>query len=186
MQLEMKRLDELLEADYNPRVKLKPGMAEYERLKRSLLEFDLVQPLVWNRRSGRLVGGHQRLQVLRELGVEDVNVVVVDLPEEREKALNVALNNERVGGKWDTGKLQELLEDLIELPDFDETLTGFSEEEMRDLVLNPMWEPEEIVVHCHECVQLTCDVREEDWEGFRQAFDVLLERFDVEVHVRGV
>jgi ParB-like chromosome segregation protein Spo0J len=48
-------------AAYNPRKDLKPGDPEYLKLAKSMKEFDLVEPLVWNKRSGNLVGGHQRL-----------------------------------------------------------------------------------------------------------------------------
>ena len=72
-------------AAYNPRVELKPGDPAYEKLKRSIEEFGCVEPLVVNKRTGNLVGGHQRLGVLRDLGYESVDVVIVDLPIEREK-----------------------------------------------------------------------------------------------------
>jgi hypothetical protein len=79
-------------APYNPRLDLKPGDPDYEKLARSVDEFGLVEPLVWNRRTGNLVGGHQRFKILLARGVKEVDVSVVDLPLEREKALNVALN----------------------------------------------------------------------------------------------
>ena len=52
-------------------------------------------------------------------------------------ALNIALNNPRVGGDWDPDKLIDLLDELQSLPDFDATLTGFDEQQLRDLVLAP-------------------------------------------------
>ena len=54
--------------------------------------FGAVQPIIWNERSGYVVGGHQRLKVLRRKKVQEVAVVVVDLDETEEKALNLALN----------------------------------------------------------------------------------------------
>ena len=66
----------------------------------------------FNRRTGRLVGGHQRLKVLQEKGVAEVEVSVVDLDEDRERALNVALN--KVQGDWDQEKLAALLAELEE------------------------------------------------------------------------
>jgi DNA modification methylase len=110
-------------APYNPRLDLKPGDPEYERLKRSLGEFGCVEPLVWNRRTGHLVGGHQRLKVLIAQGATEADVSVVDLPIEREKALNIALN--RISGDWDHRKLAELLEELTRVPGLDPLLTGF-------------------------------------------------------------
>ncbi len=116
-------VEQINPAPYNPRQDLQPGDPAYEQLKRSLLTFGPVEPLVWNQRSGTLVGGHQRLKVLRELGHQDVEVVVVDLPLDKEKALNLALN--KIQGAWDDDKLATLLEELTRLPDFEVSLTGF-------------------------------------------------------------
>lgn len=125
-------------APYNPRVDLKPGDPEYEKLKRSLDTFGCVEPLVWNQRTGNLVGGHQRFKVLLGQGEEKVAVSVVDLPLEREKALNVALN--KVQGNWDENLLAALLQDLGEIPDFDVSLTGFDRAEIGDLLDRVNWE----------------------------------------------
>lgn len=99
MNIEAMPLNQLIPAAYNPRKDLQPGDPEYEKLRRSLEEFGLVEPLVYNRRTGRLVGGHQRLKVLQETGVAEVEVSVVDLDEDREPALNLALN--KLQGDWD-------------------------------------------------------------------------------------
>lgn len=185
MRLETKAISELKPADYNPRVELRPGMVEYERLKRSLTEFDLVQPLVWNETTGNVVGGHQRLAILKETGVTEVPVVVVSLSPERERALNVALNNERVGGRWDLDKLQDLLRELIELPDFDETLTGFSEEDCRQLLLAPVenFQAEEDE-ETEERVVVTLHVSPEQWAPFQEELNHLLGEYDLESHIR--
>ncbi|MBF0572026.1 MAG: ParB N-terminal domain-containing protein, partial [Candidatus Omnitrophica bacterium] len=66
-------------AEYNPRRDLKPGDPDYEKLKISINTFGYVEPLVWNSRTGNLVGGHQRLKILVEQGVQEVEVSVVDL-----------------------------------------------------------------------------------------------------------
>lgn len=131
MRIEKKRIDELIPAEYNPRKDLQPGDPEYEKLKTSIMEYDLVEPLIWNERTGRLVGGHQRLKVLKELGYEEVEVSVVDLPEEKEKAMNVALN--KIQGDWDKAKLKDLLLEL-DNGDFDVTLTGFDMDEIEKLM----------------------------------------------------
>ncbi len=86
-------------APYNPRKDLKPGDPEYEKLKRSIDTFGCVEPLVWNQRSGHLVGGHQRFKILVARGDQEFQVSVVDLPPEQERALNVALN--KISGDWD-------------------------------------------------------------------------------------
>lgn len=103
-------VDQINPAPYNPRVDLQPGDPQYEALLRSVEEFGCIEPLVWNSRSGNLVGGHQRLKVLVAAGAAEVEVSVVDLPPEREKALNVALNS--VSGDWDAAKLDDLLSEL--------------------------------------------------------------------------
>jgi len=137
MNLERIPIAALTPAPYNPRRQLRPGDAAYERLKRSLAEFDLVQPVIWNRRTGHVVSGHQRLGILAAEGAHEVDCVVVDLPPEREKALNVALNNPAVGGAWDFDLLGTLVDDL-QHSHVDATLTGFSDDELRELLLTPV------------------------------------------------
>ena len=130
MVIEKKNTADLLPADYNPRKDLKPGDLEYEKLKRSIEQFGYVEPVIWNKATGRVVGGHQRLKVLMDLGHSQVDCVVVDLPEEKEKALNVALN--KISGDWDKDKLSLLIADL-QGADFDVSLTGFDPAEIDDL-----------------------------------------------------
>ncbi len=120
-------VDKLVPADYNPRKDLKPGDPEYEKLKRSLSEFGYVEPVIWNQTTGHVVGGHQRLKVLIDTGVTEVECVVVEMGEEKEKALNVALN--KISGEWDKEKLSFLISDL-QLADFDVSLTGFDAPEI--------------------------------------------------------
>ena len=69
MLIKKKNVADLLPAEYNPRKDLKPGDAEYEKLKRSITEFGYVEPVIWNQTTGRVVGGHQRLKVLQEMGM---------------------------------------------------------------------------------------------------------------------
>ena len=120
----------LMPAKYNPRKDLKPGDAEYEKLKKSLEEFGYVEPVIWNRTTGNVVGGHQRLKVLLSMGMTEIDCVVVELSEEKEKALNVALN--KISGDWDKNKLALLIADL-QGADFDVSLTGFDPAEIDDL-----------------------------------------------------
>jgi len=127
MIIEKKNTADLLPADYNPRKDLKPGDAEYEKLKRSIEQFGYVEPVIWNKTTGRVVGGHQRLKVLIDMGMTEVECVVVEMSEEQEKALNVALN--KISGDWDKDKLALLIADL-QGADFDVTLTGFEAAEI--------------------------------------------------------
>ena len=91
MQIEKLKIEQLIPSDYNPRKDLKPGDAEYDKLKRSIEQFGYVEPVIWNKVTGRVVGGHQRLKVLIDMGITEVECVVVELLETKEKALNVAL-----------------------------------------------------------------------------------------------
>lgn len=130
MNIEKKNVKDLLPADYNPRKDLKPGDPEYEKLKRSIEQFGYVEPVIWNEKTGRVIGGHQRLKVLTDMGITEVDVVVVDMDTEKEKALNIALN--KISGEWDTEKLALVIADL-QGTDFDVSLTGFDPEELEDL-----------------------------------------------------
>ena len=130
MIIEKVNLEQLIPADYNPRKDLQPGDSEYEKIKRSLEEFGYVDPVIWNKTTGRVVGGHQRSKVLTSMGRTEVECVVVELNEEKEKALNVALN--KISGDWDKEKLAVLMTDL-DVADFDVSLTGFDAAEIDDL-----------------------------------------------------
>ncbi|MBF0021116.1 DNA modification methylase [Enterococcus faecalis] len=130
MHIKKMKLSDLKTAEYNPRVDLKPGMQEYEKLKQSILEFGFVDPPIYNIQTGNLVGGHQRVAVARELGLfNEIEVSVVNLPLNKEKALNVALN--KISGQWDEEKLYVLLNGL---DDEAVSLTGFDTEEVDSLL----------------------------------------------------
>lgn len=128
---ERRRIDELNPAEYNPRKRLKPGDAEYESLKRSIEVFGYVDPIIINA-DGTVIGGHQRLNVLFDLGYSEADVAVVDLSKNDEKALNIALN--KIAGEWDTEKLAALLSELNVEGYFMEN-TGFKQDELHDLIL---------------------------------------------------
>jgi hypothetical protein len=119
MKLEKRRVNELKYYPGNPR---KMSKEVLEKLKKSLREFGVVEPLVINP-DNEVIGGNQRLRALRELGIEDVDVVVVSLPKSKEKALNIALN--QIQGEFDEDLLRIFLED-IDPVDFD--LTGLDED----------------------------------------------------------
>lgn len=116
-------------ADYNPRKDLKPGDKEYDKLARSIEEFGYVEPIVWNRTTGNIIGGHQRLKVLIEKGYTEVEVVGLELSEQEEKILNVALN--KISGRWDNEKLIAVLDELQAQEEME--LTGFDDWELEAL-----------------------------------------------------
>ena len=105
-------------APYNPRQRLVPTDHEYQTIKNSVKEFGLVELLVWNKRTGNLVSGHTRLDILKADGEKVAPCVVVDLPVEKEKALNITLNNPNVGGHWEDVSLANLLREIeAQMPD---------------------------------------------------------------------
>ncbi len=132
MEIREIQLSELHPASYNPRKKLKKGDTEYEKIKQSLLKFGYVDPIIVNK-DLTVIGGHQRLTVLKDLDYETAKCVIVDLSNEDEKALNIALN--KITGQWDDQLLADLLLDLQEA-DFNLDLTGFEPPEIDDILSN--------------------------------------------------
>ena len=123
-------VDALRPAAYNPRKKLKAGDKEYEKIKNSILEFGYVEPIIVNF-DMTVIGGHQRLTVLKDLGYTEVQCVVVHIEDEHKvKALNIALN--KITGAWNEELLADLLVDLQSV-DFNTDLTGFEAPEIEQL-----------------------------------------------------
>lgn len=129
MDIQKINIQKLKPAKYNPRIDLQPGDKEYQKIKKSIEIFGYVEPIIVNK-DMTVIGGHQRLKVLKELGYSEVECVVVNLNKNQEKALNIALN--KIGGEWDTEKLEELLLELKN-SDFDLNVTGFDEDEINDI-----------------------------------------------------
>lgn len=106
---------QIKKAPYNPRIIDKNAK---DRLKQNLKKHGLVETLVWNKRTGVLVSGHQRLDILDSLersGNYELQVSVVDVDETEEKSLNVVLNNPGMQGEWDLEKLKDLKIDFKDL-----------------------------------------------------------------------
>lgn len=131
MEIRTLKAAQLKAADYNPRRDLQPEDAEYKKLRRSIEEFGYVEPIIWNKRTGNVTGGHQRLKVLLEQGLENIDCVVIDLCERDEKILNVLFN--KVKGRWDIVKLADLLQELDEADKME--LTGFEDWELQSLLM---------------------------------------------------
>jgi len=125
-------VSEINPAVYNPRLDLQPEDPEYQKLKKSIATFGYVDPLLWNERTKTLISGHQRLKILIEQGLTEVEVSVVDFSIEQEKACNLAMN--KISGRWDDNKLAVLLEELQKMPDFDVGLTGFDIPEVSEIL----------------------------------------------------
>ncbi len=130
MNIQKIRIDKLKPATYNPRKDLKPNDPEYIKIKNSIENFGYVSPLIINN-DMTVIGGHQRLKVLKELGFTELECIVVDLDKTNEKALNIALN--KIQGDWDEEKLEDLLQEL-KLQNFDTNLTGFDFDEVDEML----------------------------------------------------
>lgn len=132
MEFRTLKLSELTPAAYNPRKDLTPEDAEFQKLVRSMEEFGVVEPIIWNKRTGHIVGGHQRLKAMLALGKTEETVVVIDCDLHDEKILNVTLN--RAKGRWDDEKLAELLRELDAAGAGKVKITGFEDWEMQGII----------------------------------------------------
>jgi hypothetical protein len=174
-------IDQLVPAAYNPRRLLKPTDKAYRKLEKSLREFGLVEPLVWNERTGHIVGGHARLSILKAMGVTEVPVSVVNLSDAREKALNVILNNQEAQGRYDPTRLADLLDELEELPELE--LTGFTPGELPPLRLDPLPELPQLD-EIGDGVTVTLEMTKKVFEKVGPKLDALVSEFDLTSHVR--
>jgi len=123
-------------AEYNPR---KITRSVIEQLKNSIKEFGMPVPIVINTYKDRenvIIGGEKRVRAAIELGWKEVPCSTVNLPLEKEKALNLALN--KIEDQWDETKLAEIITDLTKA-DFDLSLTGFSEVEISNILDTTMF-----------------------------------------------
>lgn len=130
MQWKTLSVDALRPAEYNPRKKLKAGDKEYEKIKNSIQEFGYVEPIIVNY-DMTVIGGHQRLTVLKDLGYTEVQCVEVHIEDENKvKALNIALN--KITGAWNEQLLADLIVDL-QAANFNTDFTGFEAPEIEQL-----------------------------------------------------
>jgi DNA modification methylase len=125
------KIADLIPAEYNPRKELKPGDKEYEKIKRSIEEFGYVDPVIVNK-DMTIIGGHQRVTVLKDLGYDKIDCVLVDMDKNKEKALNIALN--KITGEWNKELLADLIAELQNQEDIDIDITGFEPPEIEQLM----------------------------------------------------
>lgn len=130
MKIQKIKISELNPAEYNPRKKLNPSDEAYKMLKASIKNFGYVDPIIVNIRTMTVIGGHQRLEVLKDLNYEYTECVVLDLDEKTEKELNISLNKN--SGYWDNDKLEQLFDEL-KLSSEELFATGFTENEVANL-----------------------------------------------------
>ena len=122
-------INELISPEYNPRQITDDEMG---KLKNSINEFGYIAPIIVNKHNNHIVGGNQRYEALKELGYEEIDVVYIyEKDENREKALNIALN--KISGEWDEVKLNQIFTEM-KLAAFDKvSLTGFEDYEVQEL-----------------------------------------------------
>lgn len=131
MKLKKIMIDEIVLPKYNPRHITPEAL---ESLKKSIKEFDYIDPIIVNDVNMHVVGGNQRVVALQELGYTEIDAVFIHEPDlNREKAINIRLNNS--SGDWDIGKLDTIFNDL-EIEGFDLTLTGFATENLQPFETN--------------------------------------------------
>ena len=139
MIIEKKQIADLIPAPYNPR----QSTAKQEKhLKESLEKFGMVEPIIFNKQTGYIVGGHFRVRELKKLGIKEIECVIVDLNEDDEKELNIRLNANTGSWDWDTLANDWEVVDLeawgLEIPFYDEEVKEeqSKEEDFKTLELN--------------------------------------------------
>ena len=89
MELEKVKIEELEPATYNPR---QISTKQFNDLKESITKFGMVDPLIVNKNSYTIVGGHQRYKICKQLGYKEIGCIILDLNKEQERELNIRLN----------------------------------------------------------------------------------------------
>jgi DNA modification methylase len=127
--IELVPLDQLHPDPANPR---RISEDELDALERSLRQFGFVQPVLARREDRTVIGGHQRLVAARRLGLTSVPVTWLDISVEQARLLGLALN--KISGSFDDALLARLLADLQATPELDLSLSGFGDDEVKDLL----------------------------------------------------
>lgn len=143
-------INTIMESEFNPRIKLEKNSKEYKKIAASIEQFGFVEPLVVNEYNMCCIGGHQRLQILKDIGVTEVECVIINESDpNREKTLCIALN--KIKGDWDMEKLAFLLsdDDVTAFP------TGFDDGEVEIEKYLKDIEPEETLDKVQEEVENT-------------------------------
>ena len=160
MELEKVKIEQLEPAAYNPR---QISTKQYKDLKESITKFGIVDPLIVNKNSYTIVGGHQRYKICKELGYKEIGCIILDLDKEQERELNIRLNKNT--GEFD----MDLLSSFFDVPELKEW--GFKE---IDLDINI----DKLVEDTEDVAILT--IKEEDLIKAEQLYKELKERgFDV-------
>ena len=160
MELEKVKIEELEPATYNPR---QISTKQFNDLKESITKFGMVDPLIVNKNSYTIVGGHQRYKICKQLGYKEIGCIILDLDKEQERELNIRLNKNT--GEFDMDILANEF-DIQELTEW-----GFKE---IDLDINI----DKLVEDTEDVAILT--IKEDDLIKAEQLYKELKERgFDV-------
>lgn len=145
------KVKDLVPNPKNPRMDLRPGMPMYDKLKNSIGRFGYIDPIIWNRRTGMIVSGHQRFQVMKDIAEEngepfdEIDVMEVDMPENKQDSFMVAVN--KITGFWDMEKLASLFRELEEE---DLKYTGYDSIEIDSLLEG---DEENIIIEDEDYIQ---------------------------------
>jgi hypothetical protein len=137
-----RKISDLIPSEYNPR---KISKNAKEKLRKSLNDFGYIDPIIINTFKGReniIISGHQRYYIMKEDLVEEVDVVEVSMDPNKEKLLNIAMNNRNLMGEWDEEKLTQVVKDLFDNK-IDLSLTGFGDLELDNILgTNVVFDPD--------------------------------------------
>jgi ParB-like chromosome segregation protein Spo0J len=183
LEIQQMPLSKLIPAPYNPRRVLTPKSKPWQKLRAGIIEFGLVEPLIWNRTTGHLVGGHLRRQILEELGWDQAPVSIVELDPGREKSLNILLNNAEAQGRYDPHKLEELLGELEDTPEF--SLCGFEQSHLDDLRLQPV-EEELTPISDPETLEVVLELTQAKYQEIETDLSALITQHNLTSHTRGL
>ena len=148
MNITNKNIDSLIFAEYNPR---QLGKDEYKHLKDSIDRFGLVDPVIINKNKERkniIVGGHQRVRVAKDMGIDKIPCVEVNLSYDKERELNIRLNKNT--GQWDYDILADMF-DMNELIDWgftEDELVGYAADEEKEGLIDDDEIPEAVEPVC--------------------------------------
>jgi ParB-like chromosome segregation protein Spo0J len=157
MIIEKKKLKDLKPAPYNPRQSSKK---QEEQLKTSLTKFGVVEPIIFNKQSGYIVGGHFRVRELTKLGYEEIECVIVDLNEEDEKELNIRLNANTGAFDWDSlannWNVEDLTEWGLDIPNYEPIVLKDEQDESNHIKIS-IEATNEAFIEMNEKLQNICD-----------------------------
>ena len=146
-------------ARYNPR---QITEEELRRLTDSIETYGFIDPIIVNEVTKNVIGGHQRIKAALSLKIDLIPAIYINIEKHKEMALNVALNNPNLQGKFDMPMLRDLLEE-INTGEFDMSITGYDEDEI-EAIMNFEYEPDDI----------------ENIEGFGESYNFIIKCKDEE------